>query len=248
MNMIKKLFSSRKETPRYGARDLSTVLSIVENLGPEDFKRILGKILTCGLKSNFFGYPAGIWPPPTPAREYIAEFLFLYMKFVKGHCLEFNPPVYKDVIMAECAVTQYDVWNVVAGEGITIVADLQKADIIKNNTFDSIIFTHVLSAIPDPVKAVSELNRIVKPGGIVLCTVPCVLQKYAPDPKDCWRFTIDSLSVLFSGFSECKFHAYGNAATVAGSPYYLMKEHFPEHIMKYHDENCPSIVAVAAWK
>jgi len=223
-------------------------IKAIDSLKSEQYKQILGHMLTKGFTINDFDYPKGIWPPPTPARFYIDDFLNIYKNYVKGYCVEFSPPVYKDKFIRNPNITKYDIWNIVLSENVTVVADLQNALNIENNTFDTIICTHVLSAIKDVWKAVSEIQRILKPGGLILCTVPSVLQKYAPDPKDFWRFTPDSVKELFAQFSNIKIHSYGNAATVAGSPFYLMIYHFPEGFMLKHDENCPSIIAIAAWK
>lgn len=55
------------------------------------------------------------------------------------------------------------------------IADV-KADIcdlpFKNNEFDFIICNHVLEHIPDDTKAMQELYRILKPGGIAILQVP----------------------------------------------------------------------------
>jgi len=224
------------------------IKNILEQITPEDGKYLLGHLLANTLRHTSLEYPAGIWPPPTPAREYIRQFLINYESSVHGRCVEFFPAVYRGLFSQQAGITSYDVWNVTPGEGVTIVCDLQDAKGIPDDYFDTVICTHVLSAIADPYRAAHELYRIVRPGGLVLCTVPSVLQKYAPDPHDYWRFTKDSALAVFSEFSRKEVHSYGNQATVAGSPFYLMTYHFPEGFMKQHSEESPSIVAVAAWK
>ncbi len=55
------------------------------------------------------------------------------------------------------------------------IADV-KADIcdlpFSNNEFDFIICNHVLEHIPDDTKAMQELYRILKPGGLAILQVP----------------------------------------------------------------------------
>lgn len=41
-----------------------------------------------------------------------------------------------------------------------------------NDTFDVIFFNHVLEHIPDDVSALAELNRILKPGGLLILGTP----------------------------------------------------------------------------
>lgn len=55
------------------------------------------------------------------------------------------------------------------------LADI-KADIcdlpFKNNTYDFILCNHVLEHIPDDVKAMQEIYRILKPGGTAILQIP----------------------------------------------------------------------------
>jgi radical SAM protein with 4Fe4S-binding SPASM domain len=228
--------------------DIGTFLNTLDSLTQEQYKYLLGHMLAYGLDINNFNYPKGIWPPPTPARVYIEQFLRKYQSFVKGRCVEFCPPVYKDMFINNPEILTYDIWNLSPGEGITVVADLQNATNVPSNFFDTIICTHVLSAIRNVWEAVTEIHRVLKGGGLVLCTIPCILQEYAPNPRDYWRFTRDSVHDLFANFSKFEVHSLGNPATVSGSPFFLMSYHFPESFMQIHSEKCPSIIAVAAWK
>lgn len=47
-------------------------------------------------------------------------------------------------------------------------------------SFDRLIATHVLEHIPDPVTALTEWNRVVRPGGVISLVLPC-------DPGMLWR-------------------------------------------------------------
>ena len=46
---------------------------------------------------------------------------------------------------------------------------------LKKNLFDIVLSTEVIEHTPDPIKAIRELSKVVKPGGILLITVPCRL-------------------------------------------------------------------------
>lgn len=50
----------------------------------------------------------------------------------------------------------------------------------EDQSFDRLIATHVLEHIPDPVVALREWNRVVKPGGLISLILPC-------DPGVLWR-------------------------------------------------------------
>jgi len=72
---------------------------------------------------------------------------------------------------------------------------------IPDNTFDVIICTEVLEHTNNPFKAVEELKRIVKKGGIVCVSTPFNFRIHGPLP-DNWRFTVHGLKCLFSEFSS----------------------------------------------
>jgi 2-polyprenyl-3-methyl-5-hydroxy-6-metoxy-1,4-benzoquinol methylase len=46
---------------------------------------------------------------------------------------------------------------------------------VKKNLFDIVLSTEVIEHTPDPVRALRELSSVVKPGGLLLLTVPCRL-------------------------------------------------------------------------
>jgi SAM-dependent methyltransferase len=212
------------------------------------YKFTLGRMLGWGLSANQFAFPADRVPVPTPARHYIDRFLDQYDAEVRGRVVEFQPPFYRDRYINRAGVTGYDVWDVTAAPGATIVGDLQNAAHLADGSFDTILCTHVLCNVARPWLAAREMHRLLAPGGVVLCTVPMVLQGYAPHPGDYWRFTPDGLKLLFEDFRRVETHSYGNAATSAGSPQFLMDYHFTRRVLDRHDPKCPSVVGCAAWK
>ena len=78
---------------------------------------------------------------------------------------------------------------------------------------DAIVCTGVLEHIADPVRAVAEFRRVLRPGGEVFCTVP-FMQGYHEDPADYRRYTPTGLRQLFQGFSATHIrpsHGVGSA-------------------------------------
>lgn len=77
------------------------------------------------------------------------------------------------------------------------------------NSFDTVIATEVLEHVLDPQKAVEEIRRVLKPGGVCILTTR-FFYRYHPDPHDYWRFTWDSLSHLFREYSTTEVLHHGN--------------------------------------
>ena len=66
-------------------------------------------------------------------------------------------------------------------EGVDVVVDITNMDIFGSASFDFFICSHVLEHVPDDKKALSELFRILKPGGFGILMVPIILKNYQID-------------------------------------------------------------------
>jgi SAM-dependent methyltransferase len=64
-----------------------------------------------------------------------------------------------------------------------------------------VVCTGTLEHVRDPRQAVSELRRILKPGGLAHIDVP-FMQGFHADPDDYWRFTLHGRRPLCSDFEE----------------------------------------------
>ncbi len=65
----------------------------------------------------------------------------------------------------------------VANEGLTQVQALMRMDArelqFEDATFDFVVSMHVLSVVPEPEKVMSEIARVLKPGGQAVISVHC---------------------------------------------------------------------------
>lgn len=72
---------------------------------------------------------------------------------------------------------QMQKWNYPQLDLVCDITSIPEAD----NSFDAILCTEVLEHIPDPVKAIYELSRLLRKDGTLLLTAPfCSLTHFAP--------------------------------------------------------------------
>jgi SAM-dependent methyltransferase len=92
-------------------------------------------------------------------------------------------------------VTRSDVLHVQEGNPrATFVGDLASAEHIPSDAFDCIILTQTLNLIYDMKAAMRTLYRILKPGGVLLATVPGISQIETGPWKDTWYWSLTILS------------------------------------------------------
>jgi SAM-dependent methyltransferase len=79
--------------------------------------------------------------------------------------------------------------------GPAIVGDAQEMP-FADGSYEVILCSEVLEHIPDPVKAIAEMYRVLVPGGLLVLTTRFVYPVHDA-PGDYWRFTPYALQRLF---------------------------------------------------
>ena len=69
----------------------------------------------------------------------------------------------------------------------TYVCDLTSIP-VEDGRFDHILFNQALEHMPEPQAVLAELNRVLKPGGTMLCTAPFFYEDHE-QPYDFYRYT-----------------------------------------------------------
>lgn len=132
-------------------------------------------------------------------RVYIEEFLAAHASDVRGRVLEVSERTYTERYGGR-SVKQSDVLHAVPGNPLaTFVADLADGQQLPSSTFDCIICTQTLQYVPRPDLGVATLHRILKPGGVLLISVPGISrldQEPSYEWHDYWRFTPAAMSML----------------------------------------------------
>jgi len=87
--------------------------------------------------------------------------------------------------------------------GADIVGDIHKIP-LKDESIDAIICSSVLEHVEDPMLAVKEMYRILRPNGKLFVYVPSIYPYHARTGhySDYWRFFDDTLQLMFKDFSS----------------------------------------------
>jgi len=134
--------------------------------------------------SSSWGYDRG-----TPVdRWYIERFLEEHRADITGRVLEIKDSGYTD--RYGHAVTERAVLDVdSANEQATYLGDLARADDVPSGAFDCFVLTQTLQYIFDLRAAVGHAHRVLRPGGVLLATLPVVSRITDAPLMDYWRFT-----------------------------------------------------------
>ena len=200
--------------------------------------------------SREFGYDRGL---PID-RYYIERFLANNASDIRGHVMEIADSVYVRRFGGD-RVTRTDVLHVKAGHpNATIVGDLTCADHIPSRNFDCVILTQTLQFIHDVPGVLRTVKRILKPGGVVLATMPGIspISRYDMEKwGHFWAFTTQSARRLFEGVfprDHTQITAYGNVLTAASFLYGIATEELRKEELDYFDPDYELIIAVRAIK
>ena len=207
----------------------------------------LGTLRRTSPLSDGFGFDRG-----TPVdRYYIDRFLEENRGAIHGRVLEIKNSRYTHQFGSD--VVQRDVLDIdPTNRNATIVADLAAADGIPADAFDCFILTQTLQLIFDTRSAIFHAHRILRPGGVLLCSVPCVA-RITPGciDSDHWRFTRASCSRLFGDVfprDRVTVRTHGNVLTAIAFLTGMAAEELRQRELDHDDENFPLLVTVRAEK
>jgi SAM-dependent methyltransferase len=199
--------------------------------------------------SRFYGFDRGL---PID-RHYIEEFLHRHASDIHGRVLEVGDDSYTRRFGGD-RVTRRDVLHVRAGSPQpTIVADLAAAEHIPSAIFDCVILTQTLQLVYDLRAAVATLHRIVRPGGVVLATMPGITQIEDPEWNSTWywSFSVASARRLFEEAfpaAQVAVEAHGNVLTAVAFLHGLAIEDLERERLEHDDPAYPVLITVRAAK
>jgi glycosyltransferase involved in cell wall biosynthesis len=199
--------------------------------------------------SRHFGYDRG---KPVD-RRYIEAFLRRHATDIHGRVLEVGDDTYTRKF-GEDRVTASDVLHVDPdAPGATIISDLEKGDNLPSDAFDCVVLTQTLHLLFDMTAAVATLHRILKPGGVLLVTVPGVSSVDSGEWGGTWMWSLTAASLgrlLAQSFAEndIAVATYGNVLTAVAFLHGLAEEELRPQDYDVTDPHYPVIVAGRAKK
>lgn len=187
-------------------------------------------------------------------RYYIDQFLARQSADIQGHVLEIGTDTYTKRFGGG-QVRRSEVLHVAEQRPpITLLGDLTCAEHIASNVFDCVVLTQTLQAIYDVPAAMRTVHRILKPGGIVLVTVPGIskISRYDMDRWGYyWSFTTCSMRRMFeTAFppANIQVEAYGNVLTAIAFLHGLASSELRRQELDDHDADYELVITVRAQK
>lgn len=244
-NMRKQL---KKYAPAFVRRALYKA-GITKRYTPKPGHARLGDLERVTPFSTQFGYDRG---GPVD-RVYIEAFLKENEALVHGKVLEIGDNDYTLKYGGQ-KLEKSDILHIdEKNQAATIIGDLSNAPQIKDNEYDCIILTQTLHLIYDFKAALHTCYRVLKPGGVLLMTVPGITHIDQGEWKSnwLWAFTASSvnkilLEVFPSQNIEVKTH--GNVLVAAAFLYGMGQGEVEKKHYEYNDPHYQLIITAKAVK
>lgn len=155
----------------------------------------------------------------TPARELADAAVATHLAALTGTIVELGATGEGRKRLA-LAATKYLATNITADAEMQLDAkNMHLAD----NSIDALLCESMLEHVDDPERVVSEVHRVLRPGGKFLLLTPW-MYPYHPAPDDYLRLSESALSRMLSGFEIVKRERLGNYWT-AMSTFAQLKVH-----------------------
>lgn len=106
--------------------------------------------------------------------------------------------------------TDYKTFDYDRATGADVIGDIHNIPLAEG-AIDAVICNCVLEHVENPIIAVRELHRILRPGGKMLVHVPSTYPYHARKGHypDYWRFFDDTIQILFKDFSTIEVKKRG---------------------------------------
>lgn len=199
--------------------------------------------------SNVFGYDRG---GPID-RYYIENFLEKNAASIKGRVLEIGDNEYT-LRFGKNNVTKSDVLHVEENNSkATFVGDLSNAPQLPDNSFDCIVLTQTLHLIYHHIEALQTCYRVLKPGGVLLMTVPGITRIDQGEWKEYWYWAYTEAVIkklLFEAFpiGSYETQSFGNVFVATAFLYGMGAPELKDKELDANDPHFQVIITAKATK
>jgi SAM-dependent methyltransferase len=186
-------------------------------------------------------------------RHYIDGFLGGHAADIRGRVLEIGEDLYTRRF-GGTRVDRSEILSVESNPKATYVGDLANAGVLPEAVFDCIILTQTLQYVFDTRAALATVFRALKPGGVLLLTVPTVRSQTdgtAWGATWYWWFTTAAIRrLLEESFAPdaVTVKAYGNIFVATAFHYGVALEELRSNELEKSDPMFPVIVTAHAIK
>ncbi len=130
----------------------------------------------------------------------LKEFKAVIRKYARGKLLDAGAGSLNLRGMLEPFCEKYVSMDVSDARGqVDIIGDIQNMPQVGSDQFDSVFCSQVLEHVPQPWHAIAEFHRILKPGGVVIISVPHISGLHE-EPHDYYRYTPYALRFLMKHY------------------------------------------------
>jgi SAM-dependent methyltransferase len=232
-----------------------------DQLGKGSLRGLVTRALGVGRVAVHFGFLGTTrpisrdfgWDRGTPIdRYYVENFLALKSADIRGRVLEIGDDAYSRRYGGS-KITKQDVLHLdLKHPKATLLGDLTQPHVLPNEAFDCILLSQTLQLIFDLEKAVGRLHAALRPGGVLLLTVPGISQIDRGQWKDnwCWAFTEVSIRKLFARHfaPEMEIETHGNVFAATAFLQGAALEEVSRAKLDIHDPAYPVIITLRAYK
>jgi SAM-dependent methyltransferase len=183
-------------------------------------------------------------------RYYIEAFLERHRSDIYGRVLEVGDDAYSRRF-GQARVVRQDVLHLNGKRPkVTIVGDMTRNGVLPTDAFDCMIVTQTLHFIYDIGAAVRHMHMALRPGGVLLLTVPGISQiNYWGQWSTYWSFSEASARRLFGdvfGHQMIEVGSYGNVFAATNFIQGIALEEVRAADLDVHDPNYPLTICVRA--